>query len=216
MDGAPRRLAAGVRVRTLVADDVAENRDILGSLLEAIGAQVEVAVDGPEALAKAASEQFDIIFLDIRMPQMGGEEVLRRLQANRATEAIPVVAVTASVLEHERQSFLDMGFADFVPKPVQFERLYVALEIALDVEWAEEGDGEGSEDEEEDWGAIVVPDELRQRLLAAAQSYGITELEEGLRELAELGAAQEHLVRHLRSMKERYDMEGIGRVLGAG
>jgi CheY-like chemotaxis protein len=175
---------------------------------------VELAAGGEEALELVTANLPDIVFLDIRMPQMGGEEVLRRLQMDDALRAVPVVAVTASVLEHERQRFVDAGFRDFIPKPFQAERIYACLARVLPIEW-EDGEVGGQEGSvvAQDWNEVRLPADLRQRLTAACQSYSVTDLEDGLVALEAVGDAEGRLAAHLRTLKQQYDMPGIQAVL---
>ncbi|ROR32136.1 ATP-binding protein [Inmirania thermothiophila] len=109
--------AAGLHL--LVVDDNAVNRRLMELLLGQAGARVTLAADGREALAAAAAQPFDAIFMDLHMPGMSGERVLKRLRAaegpNRAT---PVIALTAAGAGDERQRLLGRGFDDFVAKPV--------------------------------------------------------------------------------------------------
>ncbi|WP_374676160.1 ATP-binding protein [Ideonella sp.] len=123
------RLAAGSRCRALVVEDDTASRELLAGVLADIGCQVVTADDGQAGLAacRAATslnEGFDIVFTDIRMPRMSGLDMLRALRADPGTAAWPVVAVTASSLEHERRFYLEAGFSDYVAKP------YVLPEIA--------------------------------------------------------------------------------------
>jgi len=114
------RLAPGVSVRALVADDVADNRDILRQLLEGLGVEVELAADGQQALDALVAGLPDIVFMDVRMPVLDGMEAVRRIRAREDWQGLKVVAVSASVLAHERQDFLEAGFDEFLDKPFRF------------------------------------------------------------------------------------------------
>ncbi|MCA8899978.1 MAG: PleD family two-component system response regulator [Hyphomonas sp.] len=104
--------------RILVVDDIEANRRLLKAKLEAQYYTVLQAENGPQALAAAASEQPDIILLDVMMPGMDGYEVCRRLKANPATSFIPVVMVTALSDAEDRVRGLSAGAEDFLSKPV--------------------------------------------------------------------------------------------------
>ncbi|MDA1277518.1 MAG: response regulator [Verrucomicrobia bacterium] len=137
-----RRMRTGPRVRALVADDVAENRDILRRVLGALGVEVTVVEDGEQALQELGKDRsaddlvrapYDIAFLDIRMPGMTGYQVVQRILAEGGPNRARLVAVSASVLKHEQESYADAGFDGFVPKPYRFEQIRECLEKHLGV-----------------------------------------------------------------------------------
>ena len=111
----------------LVIEDDPHSREVLVDLLRRAGCSVAQAVDGREGLARCRSERFDIVFSDIRMPNMDGVEMIERLRADPATRELPVVAVSASSLEHERRFYIEAGFQDFIGKPYPFHEVYRAL-----------------------------------------------------------------------------------------
>ena len=111
----------------LVIEDDPDSRDVLVNLLREVGCTVMQAFDGLEGLARCRAERFDIVFSDIRMPHMNGVEMIERLRADPFTAALPVVAVSASSLEHERRFYIENGFQDFIGKPYPFQAVYRAL-----------------------------------------------------------------------------------------
>jgi PAS domain S-box-containing protein len=111
----------------LVIEDDPDSRDLLVNLLREVGCTVMQAHDGLQGLERCRSERFDIVFSDIRMPRMDGVEMIERLRADPFTAALPVVAVSASSLEHERRFYIDNGFQDFIGKPYPFQDVYRAL-----------------------------------------------------------------------------------------
>jgi signal transduction histidine kinase/CheY-like chemotaxis protein/ligand-binding sensor domain-containing protein len=128
-----RRLRAGTRVRALVADDVAENRDILGRVLRALGVDATDVPDGEQAFRELSSQPYDIAFLDIRMPGMTGYQVAQRISAEGGPNRAKLVAISASVLKHEQESYAEAGFDGFVPKPYRFDKIRECLEKHLGV-----------------------------------------------------------------------------------
>ena len=120
-------LADDTPCTVLVIEDDPDSRDVLVNLLRATGCTVMQAFDGLEGLARCRSERFDIVFSDIRMPHMNGVEMIERLRADPFTAALPVVAVSASSLEHERRFYIENGFQDFIGKPYPFQDVYRAL-----------------------------------------------------------------------------------------
>jgi len=111
----------------LVIEDDPHSRDVLVNLLRGAGCTVMQAFDGQEGLARCRAERFDIVFSDIRMPHMDGVQMIERLRADPFTRALPVVAVSASSLEHERRFYIEAGFQDFIGKPYPFHEVYRAL-----------------------------------------------------------------------------------------
>ncbi len=107
--------------RVLVVDDVATNQMLVKLLLEKLGAEVEIAEDGAEAVALASEQRFDLILMDVLMPQMDGIEATRRLRA--AGVETPVVALTATVTSDDRRRCLQAGCNDFIAKPLDRAKL---------------------------------------------------------------------------------------------
>jgi len=106
-------------VRVLVVEDNPTNRLIATKLLENLGAAVETAVDGYAGVEAAERGGFDLILMDIQMPGIDGVEAARRIRAlGGAAAATPIVALTANVLAHQRQAYLDAGMDGVVGKPI--------------------------------------------------------------------------------------------------
>ncbi len=120
-------LAPETPCTVLVIEDDADSREVLVNLLREVGCTVMQAYDGLEGLQRCRAERFDIVFSDIRMPHMNGVEMIERLRADPFTAKLPVVAVSASSLEHERRFYIDNGFQDFIGKPYPFQDVYRAL-----------------------------------------------------------------------------------------
>jgi signal transduction histidine kinase/DNA-binding NarL/FixJ family response regulator len=126
-----QRLAPGTHCRVLVVEDDDHSRDVLVTLLRRAGCEVQEAEDGQAGLdacrAMPADAPFDIVFSDIRMPRLDGLQMLRLLQEDPRLRDLPLIAVSASSLEHERRFYVGQGFRDFVSKPYDFEAIYAAL-----------------------------------------------------------------------------------------
>jgi signal transduction histidine kinase/CheY-like chemotaxis protein len=127
----PAAPASNGALKLLAVDDNAVNLTVLDQLLSSLGHQVAKAASGSEALDLLEAQPFDLVLLDIQMPGLSGDEVLRRHRArpgpNRAT---PVIALTADV-EGGRERFLNMGFADLTTKPIQVGELLGAIDRAV-------------------------------------------------------------------------------------
>jgi signal transduction histidine kinase/CheY-like chemotaxis protein/energy-converting hydrogenase Eha subunit A len=125
----PQRLCHDTPVRALVVEDDAHSRDILVELLRRVGCAVEMAENGLDGLRAASRGGHDIVFTDIRMPVLDGMQMLQRLREQPGAAPLPVVAVSASSLEHERRHYIDLGFSDFVGKPYAFEEILRMLAL---------------------------------------------------------------------------------------
>jgi sigma-B regulation protein RsbU (phosphoserine phosphatase) len=101
----------------LVVDDVENNRDVLSRRLERQGYVVATAVDGRQALEKLRAETFDLVLLDIMMPEMDGYEVLQRLKADEQLRHIPVIMISALSELDSVVRCIGMGAEDYLPKP---------------------------------------------------------------------------------------------------
>ena len=124
-------MPAGTKV--LVVDDYLINRKIVKGLLEKIGVQVDQAVTGEEALEKIESEDYSLIFMDVHMPGMGGLETTREIRklSDPKKSSLPVVAITASVLQGDIEECKKAGMDDFIAKPFTKKELINTLTSVL-------------------------------------------------------------------------------------
>jgi len=117
--------------KVLVVDDVAMNVKILADVLTFKGYQVVTAAGGNEGLAKVASEQPDLVLLDVMMPDLDGYAVCKAIRANRETAILPVVMVTALDPALERVKGLEAGADDFLSKPINQPELLARVRSLL-------------------------------------------------------------------------------------
>ncbi len=200
-------------MRALVVDDQQANRDVLVQMLDKIGVEVDTAENGARALERVQAHMPDIVFMDIRMPVMDGPQAMRHLYEQYGRETIKVVAVTASVFEHQRQEYLEMGFEEFLNKPLRAEQLYACMAAQLGVEYKYAEVEETPEFEEVDWRGVSLVPELHAALVAAAEEHSITQLQEHIAALEKLGVQEQSLAAQLRLLDRQYDMDGIKAVL---
>ena len=131
------RLAPGsAPVRVLVVDDLPDNRRLLHDVLTPAGFSVLQAANGVEALALFEQHAPHVVLMDMRMPVMDGYEATRRIKASASGARTPVVAVTASALEDDRQAILDCGVDAYMSKPVEPARLFGKLQQLLQLNYA--------------------------------------------------------------------------------
>ncbi len=119
----PPRLAG----HCLLVDDVASNIDLLLSLLEPTGLSLDTATSGSEALQKLRDEHFDLVLLDLKMPDINGDDVLDRANSEALLADTKIAMVTANDLLGERERLLDAGANAFLAKPFTAENLYQTL-----------------------------------------------------------------------------------------
>jgi CheY-like chemotaxis protein len=110
-------------MRILYVEDNDDNIYMLKNRLTRAGFTVIIATDGAQGIAMAASEQPDLILMDLTLPNVDGEEATRRIKADPATRSIPVIALTANAMPEDREKALAAGCDDFDTKPVELPRL---------------------------------------------------------------------------------------------
>jgi PAS domain S-box-containing protein len=123
--------------QVLVAEDSRVNRMLIRLLLERLGLWVTTAEDGKEALNKALNQPYDLIFMDIQMPNMDGYQVVETLRRKAVT--IPIVALTAHTTDHDREKCIAAGCNDCLSKPINRKELTELLSKYLASESITEG-----------------------------------------------------------------------------
>jgi len=208
------RLAEGYEVRALVVDDIRENREVLSTMLASIGCEITLAENGRQALEVVAVSRPDIVFMDMRLPEIDGIEATRRIVRDYGQGGLKVVATSASALEHERELYLRAGCDDFVAKPFRCERVYASLKNLLGVEFDyKAGTGDAENQPLLDFSSIVLPEELATRLMMAAELHSATVLKNCLREVEQISSSGQRLAAHLREFLASYDMETIQKII---
>jgi len=203
------QLAEGCHVMALVVDDIQENRDVLASILKAVGCEVVTAENGGQAVELARAVKPDIIFMDIWMPGLNGIETTQKILAGHG-DRIKMVAHSASAFDHEQKRYLDAGFDDFFAKPFRCERLCECLKNLLHVKFVPLRVQEDTAEETPPVpGDFPLPDEIMRRARAAAELYSTTEIRDCLGEIAQLAPEGRRVAEHLQRMADRYDMNAI-------
>ena len=114
-------------LHVLVAEDMAVNQMIVKDLLSSVGIEVTIANNGIEALEKLQQKSFDLVLMDIMMPEMDGLTATAQIRADSRFDKLPVLAMTANAgPEHMAESF-SAGMNDHLTKPIDTEQLYSAL-----------------------------------------------------------------------------------------
>jgi signal transduction histidine kinase/CheY-like chemotaxis protein len=132
-DSPPVALAPS-SIRILAAEDNAVNRKVLAALLAAIGADLTLVENGREAIDAWSAGGFDLILMDIQMPEMGGVEAtgrIRAAEAERGLPPIPIVALSANTMSHQVREYLAAGMNAHLAKPIEPAELFrVVREVA--------------------------------------------------------------------------------------
>lgn len=118
--------------KVLFVEDYGPNTLVGTTLLEQFGYDYDTATNGVQAVERFKAEMYDAVLMDIQMPEMDGLEATRQIRAWEAAHGAkptPIIAMTAHVLDHSRQSYKDAGMNDFIPKPFDAEDL--ARKLAL-------------------------------------------------------------------------------------
>ena len=118
--------------KVLLVEDNEMNRDMLSRRLIRRGFTVVFAADGQQGVDLARSEKPDIILMDMSLPVMDGWEATRRVKADAATRAVPVIGLTAHAMSGDREKAIEAGCDDYDTKPVEFDRLLEKMLRLLD------------------------------------------------------------------------------------
>ncbi len=113
--------------RILLAEDNPINQQVAVELLQSAGAAVDVAATGQEALDALRARAYDAVLMDLQMPVMDGLQATQAIRANPQLRALPIIAMTASVMSGDRDRCLDAGMNDHISKPVGIEQLQTTL-----------------------------------------------------------------------------------------
>ncbi|WP_169315570.1 ATP-binding protein [Thiocystis violascens] len=113
-------------LRVLVVDDIELNRELVTLRMRQRHHEIQIAVDGAEAIERYLQGGFDLILMDAHMPTMNGFDAIRAIRAHEQDRGthIPIIMLTASVLDSDRKMCLDAGADGFVPKPIDFPLLF--------------------------------------------------------------------------------------------
>ncbi|HET9986768.1 MAG TPA: response regulator [Longimicrobiales bacterium] len=121
-------MSNNTRKTVLLVEDNEDNLVVYRTILEHVGYRVIEARDGEEGVARARQDLPDLILMDISIPKIDGWEATQRLKADAATDAIPIIALTAHALEEDRQKALQAGCDGYLAKPVEPRRVVQEVE----------------------------------------------------------------------------------------
>ncbi len=210
-----RHLATGSKVNALVVDDNQQNREVLSQLLRGIGCEVRIANNAFEAFDKVGEATPDLIFMDIRMPGMNGADATRKIISEHGPDRIKIVAITASVLEHERAGHMAAGFHGFLSKPFRFPEVCETLKQLLDIEfeYLEETPTTQTATHALDPADLSLSSERWQALKDAADRYSLTGLKRAIDPLDTGDESDQQLATYLRQLINEGDLDRVSEFL---
>jgi two-component system, sensor histidine kinase len=118
-------------LRVLVAEDNPVNQQVAAGLLRRYGHSVEIAADGAQAVEACRDRSFDVVLMDLHMPEMDGLEATRLIRSQQARTHVPIIGLSASASEFDRRQCLESGMDDYVPKPFRAGDLLQAFRRVL-------------------------------------------------------------------------------------
>ncbi|HNS38159.1 MAG TPA: response regulator, partial [Anaerolineaceae bacterium] len=194
----------GARRKVLVVDDKLHNRMLLVDLLEPLGFEVSTADDGQGAVNKALALRPDAIIMDLVMPVKTGFEAAHEMRQQPELQAVFIVAVSASVLEADREKSRVAGCDLFLPKPINADDLLAALTAPLHLTWQYvEAAGESA--------APLRPPPMEElaRLYRLADEGRILEIRAQATRLEKLDEAYIPFARHLQALAKGFEIDQI-------
>jgi len=118
-------------LRILLVEDNELNRDMLSRRLQRKGFEVAMALDGRQGVDMAKAGGYDLILMDMSLPEIDGWEATRQLRAAPETATVPIIALTAHAMAGDRDKALEAGCNDYDTKPIELERLLGKMQALL-------------------------------------------------------------------------------------
>ena len=128
----PRRREGGRTTRILLVEDNLVNQKVASKLLNRMGFDVELAADGKAAVEAVTSRKYDLVLMDVQMPEMDGYQATARIRelekAGRGDRRVPIIAMTAHAMKGDRQKCLASGMDDYLSKPIDPQIMLAKIE----------------------------------------------------------------------------------------
>ena len=110
--------------KVLVAEDYFVNQEVTQDMLEMMDVEVDIAENGKIAVETHAANHYDLIFMDIQMPELDGYEATKQIRVKEGSEKhTPIIALTANALVGDKEKCLNAGMDDYLSKPIEAEKL---------------------------------------------------------------------------------------------
>lgn len=211
-----KELSRKFDLRVLVVDDSEENRVMLSEILRDIGAEVFAAGSGKKALEQLKKFMPDIIFMDMRMPVMSGEEATQKIIEHYGSGRFKIVGVTASTSVHDQDKMITAGCKRVITKPYRVEQIFKCIQelLGLEYEYQEVPDdrqenAEKAPSESKEMPDMCIPAKLFLEFKESIEQNDIPELEKLLEKLRTLGDEGLLVERHLRPLLKNGDFSGM-------
>ncbi|HXY18491.1 MAG TPA: response regulator [Gemmatimonadales bacterium] len=117
--------------KILLVEDNEMNRDMLSRRLERKGFEVAMATDGRQGVEMAQAAPYDLILMDMSLPEVDGWEATRQIRAAPGTKSVPIIALTAHAMAGDREKAIQAGADDYDTKPIELERLLGKIQALL-------------------------------------------------------------------------------------
>ena len=200
--------------RILVVDDKWENRAVIINLLAPLGFEVIEGGDGHEGVKKTREEKPDLIVMDLVMPQVDGLEATRQIREWPDFQDLPIIASSASAFDFNRQDAISAGCTDFLPKPIQAEKLFEQLQVYLSIEWVYAAKPAVEESIAQEGPPLIpLPQEELTSLLELAKGGKIGAIRKHLAKIEQLDDQYQPFIEELRKISKSFDMGQLTKYL---
>jgi len=196
--------------RVLIVDDIEDNRQLLSQLLTPVGFEVQLAVNGAEAVKQFEEWHPCLILMDFRMPVMDGHEAIKRIRAMPGGNEPKIIAVTASAMDDNRQDLMDIGADDFIGKPFREAELFHKIHTHVGVEYEYADDSVTAPPKEP---AELTPESLAglpQELIDPMREAVVTaDLDQLLAKIQDIEARDPRVAEGLRRLAEGFQYQKL-------
>ena len=207
----------GHKRKILIVDDSASNRALFMDLLEPLGFELMEAENGRFAISKTALMNPDLIFMDLKMPDMDGFETVRQIRAKSTKDDsriknTKIIAASVNAYESEIERSLAVGCDDFLSKPIEMNKLFQLLETHLELTWIYREATSAKEDvvnQSAELASLSIPQEEVDILYDLAMKGELLRLKQYSFKLEELGDEYKPFAERLRNLVEAFDEDKI-------
>jgi len=208
---------AGPRRKLLIVDDVADNRAVAVGMLASLGFDTVEAEDGTAALEKALADPPDLVLIDSVMPGVDGLSAMQRLRQAPGTRHVPIVVMSASTSEADKQTALAIGADAFVAKPLAFDLLLQEIALLLDVRWTVAPvDPHAPVSHGADGPLVIPPPNELEVLFHLAKVGNMRDIRERAEHVATLGAEYRPFAERLRRLADGCQSRAILEMVSQG